>query len=98
MTKQVGAELDSSRSTLRHSPEEVLFRVQTDALLTVLGRRKGERMLRIMAERLSTEEHLADVLGIRPAPDEKELANARREAAAKFHEMLPVFVARLARG
>jgi hypothetical protein len=79
----------------RPSVELTLFRVSIEAYLAVSGRRRGERFLRLMADKLASEESLAAVLSIRPSADRAAVAEATREAAAWLDRALPVFLARL---
>lgn len=76
-------------------PAFVLFRVQTEALIAVVGRKKGERMLKIMADKLATEQSLSEVFVARPATKHAEMQLARRHAANMFDRYLPTFLARL---
>lgn len=77
------------------SPELVLWRVSVEAFLSAASRRRAERFLRLMADRLATEEGLASVFPIRPDSDRAALQQARREAVALFEKLLPVFLASL---
>jgi hypothetical protein len=79
------------------TPELVLFRVQTEALLSVLGRKKGERFLRTMGEKLMDEANFADVAPIRRNADTDRIRVARREAAEAYARFLPIWLARLPR-
>lgn len=76
-------------------PAYVLFRVQTEALVAVIGRKKAERMLRIMAEKLATEQSLAQVFVVRPKTKHEEMRLARVHAANLFDRYLATFTARL---
>jgi hypothetical protein len=77
------------------SAELVLFRIHVEAVVAVLGRRKGERYLRLMAQKLAAEENLSSLFPIRPQKDFASVQRARRQAAAIFERLLPVFLARL---
>lgn len=76
------------------SPELVLFRVHVEASIAVMGRKKAERYLRVMAETISAEESLAEVLQIRQTGQQARVRAAHREAAALFRRYLPLFIAR----
>lgn len=88
---------------LAHSPEDlpppsaelVLWRVSVEAFIASAGRKRSERFLRLMAEKLANEENLSQVFHIRPSADALRVQRARREAAAMFERFLPVFLARL---
>lgn len=71
------------------SPELVLWRVLTEAMVEELGRKRGERLLRTIARKLSSEESLSEVMRIRPASDDAAVAHARRQAMAFFRQTLP---------
>ena len=77
------------------SAELVLWRVQTEAIISVLGRRKGERFLRVMADKLANEENMSAVFQIRPSSERGAVSRARQEAAEIFKRLLPLFLARL---
>lgn len=70
----------------------VLFRVFLCAFLTVSGPKKGEAVLREMAEMLATEESLSSIMPIRPASQAHGVTKARREAVAAFRALLPAFL------
>jgi hypothetical protein len=72
-----------------------LIRVAIAAFLEVVGPKKAERFLNIMAESLASEERLSEVLKIRPPTDDAALSEARREAMLWYRQVLPVFMARL---
>jgi len=74
-------------------PALVLLRVFIEAHLATVSRRKGERFLRLIAEKLASEESLAEVFAIRPHPKRAEIQRARRQAAELFGVYLPTFVA-----
>ncbi len=78
------------------SAELVLFRVHVEAMVTVLGRKKAERYIRLMAETLAKEESLSEVFQLRPAAKHAEVRTARKQAAAIFQGYLPSWVAKLA--
>lgn len=77
------------------SAELVLYRAHVQALLRVLGRKKGERYLRLMAGQLAAEENLSNVLSIRPSSQALEVRMSRRQAATIFDRLMPVFLASL---
>lgn len=79
------------------SPELVLWRASVQALLATMGRRKGERFLRIMAEQLAGEDNLSSVFNIRPTSEHARVRVVRRQAAEMFRRYVPVFLAGLAR-
>lgn len=79
------------------SAELVLWRVHVEATLAVLGRKKAERCLRLMAEKLAGEENLSSVFQLRPATDAGSMRRSRRQAATAFQRYLPLFLARLPR-
>ena len=75
--------------------ELVICRVGIEALLDVLGPKKGERFLKCMADRLETEERLSEVIRIRASCEDGAVKQARQEAMMWFRQMLPTFMARL---
>lgn len=75
----------------------VLWRASVMAFITVCGRRKAEKFLRIMAEQLAAEENLSSVFQIRPNSEHLAVRQARREAAEVFRRFLPLFLASLRR-
>jgi hypothetical protein len=60
-----------------------------------MGRRKADRFLRLIAEKLASEENLAQVFSIRPSSEAAEVREVRRQAVALFGRYLPLFLARL---
>jgi hypothetical protein len=88
-----------------HKPEElpppsaelVLWRVSVEAYLACAGKKRSERFLQLMAEKLANEENLSQVFQIRPTEDAIRVRRARREAVAMFERYLPIFLARLPR-
>ena len=79
------------------SAELVLWRVHVEAMLAVLSRKKGERYLTYMTERLAWEDNLSAVFNIRPQAQHAQVRRARRQAARIYERYLPVFHARLPR-
>lgn len=77
------------------SAELVLVRVMIESIIDVAGKKKGERLLTAMAERLSHEERLCAVLKIRPATDDAAVRRARGDAMVWYRQCLPIFMARL---
>lgn len=75
----------------------VLWRVSVEAFIATAPRRRSETFLRLMAEMLASEENLSAVFHIRPTSERAAVAKARREAAAMFEKLLPLFLARLPR-
>jgi hypothetical protein len=75
------------------SAELVLFRVHVEAMVATMGRKRAERYLRAMAEKLAWEEGLASVFHIRPIAQHAEVRRTRQQASAIFERMLPVFLA-----
>lgn len=80
------------------SAELVLFRVHVEAMLAVMGPKKGERYLRLMAEKLASEENLSALFHIRPRSDDAAVQRARSQAAELFRRHLPIFLARIGGG
>lgn len=70
----------------------VLFRVFVCAFLSVMGPKKGDAVLREMAEMLATEESLSSIMPIRPASQAHAVTKARREAVGAFRALLPAFL------
>lgn len=77
------------------SAELILWRIHVEAMLTVLGRKKGERYLTLMAEKLADEENLASIFQIRPASHRGATRRATAQAAELFARSMPLFLARL---
>lgn len=74
----------------------VLFRAQHEALIVILGRKMGARMLREMADRLSAPSDKANIFEIRGGAETD--ATARIAAAAWYRDAMPKFVSRLVDG
>lgn len=66
-----------------------------ECFLATMGRKKAERFLRLMAEKLASEENLSSVFQIRPTSEETEVARARRQAVEMYRRYLPIFLARI---
>jgi hypothetical protein len=77
------------------SAELVLWRVSLEVFISSLGRRKAERFLQLMADKLAGEESLSAVFHIRPSSEQGRVRAARRQAAAIFAAYSPIFLARL---
>lgn len=77
------------------SAELVLWRVHVEAMVVALGRKKGERYLRLMADKLAFEDGLASVFQIRPASMHADVRRTRRQAASVFERYMPIFLAAL---
>jgi hypothetical protein len=77
------------------SAELILLRVFVEAVLEVWGRKKGERCLRLMAEKLAAEECLSSVFHLRPPPSNTAWRTACRKAAVAFERCMPIWLARL---
>lgn len=75
----------------------VLWRVAIECFIAMNRRKDGEKFLRLMAEKLASEESLAEVLPIRPAAMYADQRRARRQAIAIFKQVVPVFLARVPR-
>lgn len=73
----------------------VLVRVAIESFIDVVGPKKGERFLKGMADRLASEERLAEALRFRPASEDAAVSQARRSAMLWFRQALPIFMARL---
>jgi hypothetical protein len=81
------------------TPDRVMWRVQTAALLRVLGPKKGQRFLREMAGTLANEQALTDVVPIRAtALGWHKVRDAQLGAIALFRNHLSHFVAAANRG
>jgi hypothetical protein len=79
------------------TPERILFRAQTAALVRVLGQKKGTALLRAMAEDLALAVSLSEVVPILGAGTHSARAEATAEAAASFRADLSTFVAAIPR-
>lgn len=79
------------------SAELVLWRVSVEAFIACAGRKRSEKFLRLMAEKLANEDNLASVFQIRPNSDAVRVSKARKQAVAMFEKYLPIFLARLPR-
>lgn len=73
----------------------MLWRVHVEALLAVMPRKRGERYLRLMAEKLADEENLASVFQIRPSSHRAASRRATLQAAELLERTMPLFLARL---
>lgn len=77
------------------SAELVLWRTSMQCFVATCGRKKGERFLQMMADRLSQEENLSSVFHIRPASEHAKVRKARQQAAEVYRRYLPIFLAGL---
>lgn len=93
----MSAEAEPTEQLPPPSPEFVMMRVFICAVLRVTTPKKGEAILREMAEMLASEESLADVMPIRRSSQMAAVGRARREAVAIFRTYLPVFLGHLRR-
>lgn len=75
------------------SAEIVLIRVALSAYLSTVSKKRGDALLRTMAELLTSEETLSQLLPIRPAADHVAVSRARRGALAIFRALLPTWLA-----
>jgi hypothetical protein len=75
--------------------EALRHRILVEALVEVLGPQKGEKLLVVIADRLSLEERLSEVLPLHPKGDEREVNAARKQVLTEFRASLPVYMARL---
>lgn len=69
---------------------KVLIRTQTQALLKVLGRRKGEAFLRHWAAGLSDIETVQALFPINPRREAGDVLDAQREAVAWLQQLSPI--------
>jgi hypothetical protein len=90
------ATTDDAETLPDPSAELVLWRVSVQCFVAMVGRRKGERFLRLMAEKLAQEENMASVFSIRPHAQHVAVRRARKEAATVYERLLPIFLAGLA--
>lgn len=79
------------------SAEAVFIRVQTEALITVLGRKKGAMFVRLMDDAFADEQRMASVVPLRPSSMNAVVRSKRWQAAALFDAMRPLFMARVPR-
>lgn len=77
------------------SAELVMLRVLVEAHVASMPRKKSERFLRMVAEKLAEEEALSAVFHIRPQTQRARLRISRRQAAEWYRCWLPTFVARM---
>src|SRR5690606_32547163 len=77
------------------SAELVLWRVALEVFVATRRRKEGEKFLRLMAEKLASEEPLAAGVPSSPSSQQEATRSARRQAIAFFRQMLPVWLARL---
>lgn len=75
----------------------VLWRVSMESLLATMPRKKAERFLRDLAEKLAEEENLASVFQLRPKTERAATAVATKQAVEAYARFLPIFLARLPR-
>lgn len=79
------------------SAELVLWRVSVECFIAVVGRRKANLFLRMMTEKLASEESLASVIQFRRTAEESEVRRARTQAITLWQRYLPTFLARVPR-
>jgi hypothetical protein len=79
------------------SAELILWRASMQAFIAVSGRKRGERFLRTVAEKLALEDNLSSVFQIRPTSETGAVQKARREAAEIYERYLPILLAQLPR-
>jgi hypothetical protein len=77
------------------SAELVLWRTSVQCFLAVSGRKRADRFLRMMADRLAQEDNLSSVFQIRPQSELSNVRIARKQAAAIFERYMPIFLAQL---
>jgi hypothetical protein len=77
--------------------ELIILRVAISSFLATASEKRGEAFLRHMAATMVDEESLSTVSPIRGPASAKDVARARREAAAMFTALLPTFRAYLRR-
>lgn len=80
------------------SAESVLIRVLVEAHVACLPRKKGERFLKVVADKLAHEEQMSELLHIRPSARRTAFRQAQAEAAELYRRWMPVFLARLPLG
>jgi len=74
----------------------ILWRVSVEEMIADLPRKRGERILRGIAQRIAEEQSLANVVSLREPPGRRPAAHKARAAAARIYEQcLPIFLARL---
>lgn len=79
------------------SVEMVYLRVQTEALIVVLGAKKGARLVAVMEEMFEREQEFMSAHPIRPTAWQTELRRRTQQAAVAFDALRPVFRARVTR-
>ena len=85
----------SPRNVPEPSAELILLRVCIEAFLATQSRKRGERFLHTVAERLAAEANLAAVFHIRTSGQSPTYRQARTKATQLFEQCLPVLLASL---
>lgn len=76
-----------------------LWKTSMECVISIMGRKKAERLLRLMTERFVRSEAMAEIADIRPRPARAAERVAQREAATVFVTVyLPLFIACLPPG
>ena len=70
--------------------ELILLRTGAQALVQTLGRRKGERFLRLWSARLANLETVRSIMPLPPASERADTAKAQREALLWWQRMAPL--------
>lgn len=77
------------------SPELILWRNTTAALVATLGPKKARHFLRTLAARFGEEENITHLFPMRPSPVRKAMAAARQQACAYFRACLAELISSL---
>jgi hypothetical protein len=66
-----------------------------ECFIAVIGRRKANLFLRLMTEKLASEENLASVIPFRMNGEDVGVRRARTAAITAWQRFLPTFLARV---
>jgi hypothetical protein len=69
---------------------KVLIRTQAQALIRVLGKRRGERFLREWAAVLDDLDSVQSLFPVNPAKDRAAISEAQTEALIWFRQIAPI--------
>lgn len=75
--------------------EDVRWRWTVEAMIACMGRKRGERFLRLLVDRARTEVELETVLPIRRHASHVAIMREKRKAAASISAYLPTLRASL---
>lgn len=80
------------------SVELLLLRVFAESYVATAPRKRGERFLRTVGEKLAKEVNLSAAIPIRPTSGRASMMVAQKQAAEVYLRWLPTFLARVGDG